>query len=294
MRPLRWEETEMSQTKEASLLDARGIEVTYGRGTGLLGAKDNGVRVLHGIDITIRRGEAIGIVGESGSGKTTLGRALLRLTRTSAGTIIFDGKDITRLPVQQMRPLRRRMQMIFQDPMASLNPRHSIGKILSEPLLLHGLAENRHGAMIQVREMLDRVSLPSLVLDRSPHELSGGQRQRVGIARAALLKPDFVLADEIVSGLDVSTQAMVLNLLKQLSREMGLAMAFISHDLSVIRAICDRVYVLRFGQVVEEGACAAVFDRPRSDYTRHLLSSIPLPEIDSDWLSESRALQSAN
>ncbi|MBD8688728.1 MULTISPECIES: ATP-binding cassette domain-containing protein [unclassified Rhizobium] len=283
----------MSETKDAFLLDARGIEVTYGAGKGLFGAKSGGVRVLHGVDIAIRRGEAVGIVGESGSGKTTLGRALLRLVPASAGTITFDGQNITTLPAHHMRPLRRRMQMIFQDPMASLNPRQSIGKILSGPVLLHGLAENRHDATIQVKAMLDRVSLPSAVLERSPHELSGGQRQRIGIARAALLKPDFVLADEIVSGLDVSTQAMVLNLLKELSREMGLAMAFISHDLSVIRAICDRVYVLRFGKVVEEGPCATIFDNPHSEYTRHLLDAIPLPEIDSDWLSENPISQAA-
>ncbi|WP_284774510.1 ATP-binding cassette domain-containing protein [Agrobacterium sp. lyk4-40-TYG-31] len=274
----------MSEANDAFLLDARGIEVTYGAGKGLFAAKDHGTRVLHGVDIAIRRGEAVGIVGESGSGKTTLGRALLRLVPTSAGTITFDGQDITTLPAHHMRLLRRRMQMIFQDPMASLNPRHSIGQILSGPLLLHGLAENRHDAAMQVKAMLDRVSLPLAVLGRSPHELSGGQRQRVGIARAALLKPDFVLADEIVSGLDVSTQATVLNLLKELSREMGMAMAFISHDLSVIRAICDRVYVLRFGKVVEEGACATLFDYPGSDYTRHLLDAIPLPEIDPEWL----------
>lgn len=276
----------MIDQKEAPLLDARGIEVTYGRGKGLFGSSYGGIRVLHGIDIAIRRGETVGIVGESGSGKTTLGRALLRLVPASSGSIRFNGQDITTLSAEAMRPLRRRMQMIFQDPMASLNPRHSISKILASPLLLHGIAKDWHSAETQVKAMLDRVSLPSVVMERSPHELSGGQRQRVGIARAALLKPDFVLADEIVSGLDVSTQAMVLNLLKELSREMGLAMAFISHDLSVIRAVCDRVYVLRFGKVVEEGSCADIFDTPRSDYTRLLLDAIPLPEIDPDWLAD--------
>ena len=265
----------MSGTTEPLLVDARGIEVTYG----------GKVRVLHGVDLKIAKGEAVGIVGESGSGKSTLGRALLRLIPISAGKIAFDGKDITTCPSSELRPLRRRMQMIFQDPMASLNPRHSIGKILSEPLLLHGLADNPREAIRQVQTMLDRVSLPTAVLERSPHELSGGQRQRVGIARAALLKPDFVLADEIVSGLDVSTQAMALNLLKELSHEMGLALAFISHDLSVIRAVCDRVYVLRSGKVVEEGPCATIFDHPQSEYTRQLLDAIPLPDIDPDWLT---------
>ena len=263
------------------LLVAKGIEVTYGGG-GLFSSR--GHKVLHGVDISIKRGETIGIVGESGSGKTTFGRALLRLVDTSAGTIHFDGMDITHFPDHQMRPLRRRMQMIFQDPMASLNPRHSIRRILVEPLLFHRVASNAADAEARVMRILDRFTLPKIVLDRNPHELSGGQRQRIGIARAALLEPDFVLADEIVSGLDVSTQAQVLNLLKDLSRELGLALAFISHDLSVIRAVCDRVCVMRFGKVVEEGPCEQVFAAPQSGYTRALLDAIPLPEIDPEWL----------
>lgn len=274
-----------------NLLVARGIEVTYGAGRGLI--RSPGHRVLHGVDITVGRGETVGIVGESGSGKTTLGRALLRLVDVSAGEIRFDGADITHLPDQQMRPLRRRMQMIFQDPMASLNPRHSIRRILVEPLLLHGLASDGKQAEKLVLDILDRVTLPRIVLERSPHELSGGQRQRIGIARAALLRPDFVLADEIVSGLDVSTQAQVLNLLKDLSRDLGLAMAFISHDLSVIRAVCDRVYVMRFGKVVEEGPCEQVFSAPRTAYTRALLDAIPLPEIDPDWLQRESLVEDA-
>jgi len=270
------------------LLIATGLEVTYGGGPSLLG-KLPGVKVLHGIDLSIGRGETVGIVGESGSGKTTLGRALLRLVDVSAGEIRFDGEDITRLPDRTMRPLRRRMQMIFQDPMASLNPRHTIGRILIEPLFLHGLARDRQDAKKQAGEMLERVRLPASVLDRNPHELSGGQRQRIGIARAALLKPDFVLADEIVSGLDVSTQAQALNLLKDLSRDMGLSMAFISHDLSVIRAICDRVYVMQFGRIVEHGPCEQVFSAPKSDYTKLLLDAIPLPEPDPGWLERGSA-----
>ncbi|TCL71496.1 ATP-binding cassette domain-containing protein [Rhizobium sp. BK251] len=275
------------------LLVATGVEVTYGGRASILGAGRPGNKVLHGTDIRIGRGETVGIVGESGSGKTTLGRALLRLIDVSAGRILFDGRDITRLPDRDMRPLRRRMQMIFQDPMASLNPRHSIRRILAEPLFLHGLASDRRQAEGLLREMLDRVSLPAVVLERNPHELSGGQRQRIGIARAALLRPDFVLADEIVSGLDVSTQAQVLNLLKGLSREMGLSMAFISHDLSVIRAVCDRVYVLRLGKIVEHGPCQQVFSAPRSAYTKVLLDAIPLPEIDPSWLTRSSVSEDA-
>jgi peptide/nickel transport system ATP-binding protein len=183
-----------------------------------------------------------------------------------------------------MRPLRRRMQMIFQDPMASLNPRHTIRRILVEPLLFHRVADGAADAERRIAIFFDRVRLPLNCLDRAPHELSGGQRQRVGIARAALLEPDFVLADEIVSGLDVSTQAQALNLLKGLSRDLGLAMAFISHDLSVIRAICDRVYVMRNGAVVEEGRCESIFAAPSHPYTRVLIDAIPLPEIDPGWL----------
>ena len=274
-----------------ALLTARGLEVTYGAGGLFAGRK--GFKVLHGVDIDIARGETVGIVGESGSGKTTLGRALLRLVDTSAGEIRFDGQDITRLGEDAMRPLRRRMQMIFQDPMASLNPRHSIRHILVEPMLLHRLVTNRHDAEQRVLKILDRFKLPKAVLERSAHELSGGQRQRIGIARAALLEPEFVLADEIVSGLDVSTQAEALNLLRDLSRDMGLSLAFISHDLSVIRAVCDRVYVMRFGRVVEAGRCEVVFAAPKSRYTRALLDAIPLPEIDPAWLDRESPVEEA-
>jgi peptide/nickel transport system ATP-binding protein len=269
---------------DRNLLVATGIEVTYGRRSGLFGAGKPVTPVLHGVDIRIGRGETVGIVGESGSGKTTLGRALLRLVDVSAGNIAFDGRDITHLPETEMRPLRRRMQMIFQDPMASLNPRQTIRRILTGPLLLHGIAQDMATATERVKAILDRVSLPAACLERYPHELSGGQRQRIGIARAVLMQPDFVLADEVVSGLDVSTQAQALKLLKELSRELGLAMAFISHDLSVIRAVCDHVYVLRLGRIVEEGPCEQVFANPSDTYTRTLLDAIPLPEYDPGWL----------
>lgn len=240
--------------------------------------------MLHGVDLAIGRGETLGIVGESGSGKTTLGRALLRLVDASAGRILFDGQDITHLREDAIRPLRRRMQMIFQDPMASLNPRHTIRRILVEPMLLHAVAPDRTDAARRLAAILERVGLPLAVLDRFPHEISGGQRQRIGIARAVALAPDFILADEIVSGLDVSTQAQVLHVLRGLTRDMGLAMAFISHDLSVIRAVCDRVVVMRTGRIVEEGPCGQVFAAPKAAYTRALLDAIPLPDIDPGWL----------
>ena len=268
----------------ADLLVADNVKVGFGGGKSWLGGERKVTRVLHGVSVSVARGETIGIVGESGSGKTTLGRALLRLIEVSEGSIRFDGRDITRLDERAMRPLRRRMQLIFQDPMASLNPRRTIRRIVVEPMRFHGVARDAADAEARARRIFDRFSLPAACLDRYPHELSGGQRQRVGIARAALMSPDFVLADEIVSGLDVSTQAQVLNLLKGLSRDLGLAMAFISHDLSVVRAVCDRVYVLRLGRVVEQGACEDVFAAPQHPYTRALLDAIPLPKIDPGWL----------
>ena len=267
------------------LVEARGVFVAYAAQRNLIGRRLPPRPVLHGVDVTIGRGETVGIVGESGSGQTTLGRALIGLIRPTDGSILFDGHEITGLDETAMRPLRRRMQMIFQDPMSSLNPRRTIRSILSDPLLLHAIAPNRASAERRVQAVMDRVGLPMTVLGRYPHELSGGQRQRVGIARAVVLKPDFVLADEIVSGLDVSTQAQVLKLLGELKREMNLAMAFISHDLSVVRAVCDRVYVLSAGRVVEQGPCESVFKTPAHAYTRTLIDAIPLPVVDADWLA---------
>jgi ABC-type microcin C transport system duplicated ATPase subunit YejF len=266
------------------LLIAEDLEVAFAVRGGWFSARREPVRALSGVSVRIGRGETVGVVGESGSGKTTLGRALLRLVGASSGRIVFDGRDITRLGEAEMRPLRRRMQLIFQDPMASLNPRHTIRRIVCEPLLFHGVASDGAQAERLARDIFERFSLPASLLSRFPHELSGGQRQRVGIARAALLKPQFVLADEIVSGLDVSTQAQVLNLMKDLSRDLGLSMAFISHDLAVVRAVCERVYVLRHGVVVEEGRCEDVFVAPRHSYTRALLDAIPTPRVDRNWL----------
>jgi dipeptide transport system ATP-binding protein len=267
------------------LLVATGLVVSYGQPRGLPGRGAPPATVLHGVDLRVGKGETVGIVGESGSGKTTLGRALLGLVRPAAGSVVFDGADITALDERARRPLRRRMQMIFQDPMSSLNPRHTIGRILSEPILLHGLADSRKAALELVYGVLDRVGLSRITVDRYSYELSGGQRQRVGIARAVVLRPDFVLADEIVSGLDVSTQAQVLRLLQELTREMHLALAFISHDLSVVRSICQRVVVMREGRVVEEGRCDHLFAAPTAAYTRMLIDAIPLPSVDPGWLT---------
>jgi dipeptide transport system ATP-binding protein len=275
------------------LLFARGLVVAYSRPAGLFDRRGGATTVLHGVDIRVGKGETVGIVGESGSGKTTLGRALLGLVKPKAGSVVFDSSDITALDERERRPLRRRMQMIFQDPMSSLNPRHTIGRILIEPVLLHGLAASQAAARDLVFGVLDRVGLSRSTVDRYSYELSGGQRQRVGIARAVVLQPDFVLADEIVSGLDVSTQAQVLQLLKELTREMHLALAFISHDLSVVRSICQRVVVMREGRVVEEGPCERVFAAPEAAYTRMLIDAIPLPTVDPGWLSRGAAAEPA-
>lgn len=244
----------------------------------LLGAAPR-IEILKGLSFQIPKGEILGIVGGSGSGKSTLGRALVRLMTPTGGRISFDGKDITHLSEDALRPLRRRFQMIFQDPMSSLNPRHRISQIIAGPLALHGVADARARSL----QALDLVGLPRSFTGRYPHELSGGQRQRIGIARAIALRPEFILADEIVSGLDVSSQAQVLALLAGLVRDLGLTLAFISHDLSVIRRLCDRVLVLHQGIIVESAATADLFANPQAAYTRALLDAIPLPDPDQVW-----------
>jgi ABC-type glutathione transport system ATPase component len=238
------------------------------------------LRILRNVSLSIARGETVGLVGESGSGKTSLGRTLLRLYEPSEGQLLFDGVDITNERPARLKPLRRRMQMIFQDPQSSLNPRHKVSRILAAALQLHGL----DAAPKTLTGILDRVGLPASTLNRYPHQLSGGQRQRVGIARAIALKPDFVVADEIVSGLDVSTQAQVLDLLRSLRAEMGMALAFISHDLSVVRHLCERVVIMREGEIIEEGDTAQVFAAPKTSFTRTLIDSIPLPAVQPGWL----------
>ena len=263
------------------LIEARNISLDVpDMGHKVLIGQRRKLRILNNVSIALKRGETVGLVGESGSGKTSLGRSLLRLYEPSEGQLFFDGEDITHAGAAALKPLRRRMQMIFQDPQSSLNPRHTVGNILSTALKLNGLDASEKS----IAAVLDRVGLPSSAIRRYPHQLSGGQRQRVSIARAVALKPDFVVADEIVSGLDVSTQAQVLDLLKGLRSEMGLALAFISHDLSVVRSLCERVVIMKDGQIIEEGGTAEVFSAPRTAFTRTLIDSIPLPEVRPGWL----------
>lgn len=235
--------------------------------------------ILKGLSFDIHRGETLGIVGGSGSGKSTTGRCLVRLHEPTAGQVRFDGTDITHADAATLKPLRRRFQMIFQDPMSSLNPRQSVRALIAAPLRLHGFDDVGD----RVRQALDHVGLPQSFAARFPHEMSGGQRQRVGIARAIAMEPDFILADEIVSGLDVSNQAQILNLLERLVAELNLTLAFVSHDLSVVRRLCDRVMVMRAGEIVEMGPVAGIFDQPVHDYTRELLAAIPLPDPDQVW-----------
>jgi ABC-type oligopeptide transport system ATPase subunit len=264
-----------------ALLRAEGLRVSFpDRARKRAFRRAPMIEVLHGVDFAIGAGEAVGIVGESGSGKTTLGRALVRLLEPDGGRIVFDGKDITHAPEPTLRGLRARMQMVFQNPLTSLNPRRTIGASVAAPLIARGERAPR----AHVLAALERAGLGASLAGRYPHQLSGGQRQRVGIARAIVTRPDFILADEIVSGLDVATQAQILDLLRALRREMGLALAFITHDLSVVRVLCERLVVMRQGRIVEEGDCAAVFAAPRHPYTRRLLAAIPLPDVDDAWL----------
>lgn len=237
------------------------------------------IDILKGIDLTIPRGDVLGIVGGSGSGKTTLGRAIIRLLQPTGGSIHFEGQDISHMQEAQLRPLRRKFQMIFQDPMSSLNPRHTVATIIQGPLRLNGFDR----APERASEALDHVGLPKAIGNRYPQELSGGQRQRVGIARAIAMEPTFILADEILSGLDVSSQAQVLVLLERLVSDLGLTLAFISHDLSVVRRLCKTVAVLHAGKIVEYANTTTIFNDPSSDYTRELLAAIPLPDPAQEW-----------
>jgi peptide/nickel transport system ATP-binding protein/oligopeptide transport system ATP-binding protein len=232
------------------------------------------VKAVNDVSFDINRGEVLGLVGESGSGKSTIGRSILRLVPITSGTVDFDGTDVTSLQGRELKNMRRRMQMIFQDPFASLNPRMTVYDTLAEPLLLHGI-ENRKTVGQGVLKLMDDVGLARAFVRKYPHEFSGGQRQRIAIGRALATRPEFVVADEPVSALDVTIQAQILDLMQELSREYGLTMLFVSHDLAVVRHLADRILVLYKGELVEQGSGEDLFERPQQEYTRQLLQSIP-------------------
>jgi len=236
------------------------------------------VRAVDGVSFTIRHGETLGLVGESGCGKTTLGRAILRLIEPTFGRIVFDGRDLTPLPQRQLRQLRRRMQIIFQDPYSSLNPRMTVRAAIAEPLRIHKLVTSRAEEEARVDELLDRVGLHATAKHRYPHEFSGGQRQRIGIARALAVRPDFIVCDEPLSALDVSIQAQIVNLLLDLQEELKLSYLFISHDLRVVEYLSHRIAVMYLGSIVELATAKSLYERRHHPYTRALLSAIPVPD----------------
>jgi peptide/nickel transport system ATP-binding protein len=236
------------------------------------------VKAVDDVSFMIERGETLGLVGESGCGKSTVGRTLIRLYAPTAGRIVFDGVDISQTPESRLRETRREMQMVFQDPYASLNPRHSVGRIVGEPLSVHGITRSRREMSNRVRELLQRVGLPSDAAGRYPHEFSGGQRQRIGLARALAVNPAFIVCDEPVSALDVSIQAQIVNLLEELQDELGLTYLFIAHDLAVVRHISDRIAVMYLGGIVEVSPAEQLYESPLHPYTISLLSAVPIPD----------------
>ncbi|GAB5507152.1 MAG: dipeptide ABC transporter ATP-binding protein [Rhizobiaceae bacterium] len=263
--------------KPERLVDIEDLTVHFPVFRGLLRRQVGAVKAVDGLTFEIRRGETLGLVGESGCGKSTTGRALLRLYELTAGRILFNDRDIATLDSGELRAVRPSMQMIFQDPQASLNPRLTVGSIIAEPLIEHGVLKGK-ARRDKVRELLDAVGLNPDYINRYPHEFSGGQRQRIGIARALALDPEFIVCDEPIAALDVSIQAQVVNLLEDLQKKLGLTYLFISHDLSMVRHIADRVAVMYLGKMVELGTVDQLFNKPKHPYTRALLSAVPVPD----------------
>jgi len=261
------------------LVEVRDLVKHFPLRRGLLVQRQYGaVQAVDGVSFDVRAGETLGIVGESGCGKSTTARLLLRLLEPTSGSIVFEGQDIAGLSAKELKPLRREMQMIFQDPYSSLNPRKTVGSIIGEPFLIHEVEPDDARRKTAVQGLMEQVGLNPEHYNRFPHEFSGGQRQRIGVARAIALKPKLVVADEPVSALDVSIQAQILNLLRQLQRDLGLTIVFIAHDLSVVRHMCDRIAVMYLGKIVETATADELYDHPRHPYTGALLSAVPVPD----------------
>jgi oligopeptide/dipeptide ABC transporter ATP-binding protein len=261
------------------LVEVRDLEMHFPIRSGLLIQRQVGaVRAVDGVNFDVLRGETLGLVGESGCGKSTTARLITRLLTPTAGTISWEGRDIAGLSRKELKPLRREMQMIFQDPYSSLNPRKTVGSIIGEPFIIHGVESDDTKRKIRVQELMEQVGLNPEHYNRLPHQFSGGQRQRIGVARAIALKPKLIVADEPVSALDVSIQAQILNLLKDLQKDLGLTIIFIAHDLSVVRHTCDRVAVMYLGKIVELANSDELYHHPRHPYTGALLSAVPVPD----------------
>ena len=260
--------------KNEVLLEAKGLYKTYTQMSGFFVKKQRIIKALNNVSLSIKKGETLAIVGESGSGKSTLARCLLQLLSLDQGELFFKGKNLTTLDVEGKKYLKRHIQMVFQDPYASLNPRMKIAEILEEGLLIHDLG-NKIVRDKKMRDMIKKVGLEASDLNKYPHQFSGGQRQRIGIARALIVEPELVICDEPVSALDVSIQAQILLLLKDLQKELGLSYLFISHDLRVVRHMADSIAVMHQGKIVEQGSIKGIYEKPKANYTRELLNAIP-------------------